>query len=198
MMHTENHPIELLPIYRELAERVSPRGHEYEFSRYVYVPQTISESRQIYRAAPDFFAEQLKEHAISLKANEEIALHSRVHLVSGSTAHIPMVDMGCQYIEPYLPELKCAFAYFGVPEFSIYSSGRSFHLYGHALLESDAQFIQFMGRILLLNLPGKERVIDERWVGHRLMAGYSTLRWTNNNPHYKKMPARVSFGLSSV
>lgn len=179
------HPIALLPVF----SAGSPV--EFEFSKYVYVPQAIAESRTPFRARFSEAQGVFNEQQRLLSALEEIAFHSCVFFPEGKKrAHVPMIDMGCEKIEPHLPELKKAFSDFGIDRFTVFHSGRSFHIYGHRLLADDHELIRFMGRVLLLNLPRQERVIDERWVGHRLMAGYLTLRWTKNNPHYKSAPVK--------
>ena len=63
------------------------------------------------------------------------------------------------------------------------NSGRSFHAYSLRLI-SPKEWREFMGRLLLLNLPGRSSFIDSRWVGHRLVAGYASLRWTANSEQY--------------
>lgn len=184
-----NHPLELFDTYVELLKRRNARSPQFEFSKYVYVPQEISERREVFKVPHSDFVTHFHREAGRLGEREEIAFHSRI-TTDELTYHIPMIDMGCEKIEPYAGDLISAFADFGASRFSIYNSGRSFHLYAHALLDGDKELVRFMGRILLLNLPKRERVIDERWVGHRLMAGYLTLRWTKNNPHYVALPTR--------
>lgn len=182
------HPIQLTVLYERLAkERLSSNSFRFEFSKYVYIPQAISEKRDVFESPTGSVQEIFEREKNRLGANEEIAFHSRI-LGTGSILHIPFFDMGCAKIEPHLDNLREAFGDFGVNHFSVFHSGRSFHIYGHSLLDDEKTLIRFIGRLLLLNLPNQERVIDERWVGHRLMAGYLTLRWTNNNPHYKSTP----------
>jgi len=41
---------------------------------------------------------------------------------------------------------------FKVPEFAVYNTGRSAHVYGLGLLEQ-SEVLRFFGRALLLNLP---------------------------------------------
>lgn len=187
-----SHPIDLLPRFNDLALQTRLGSFEYEFSKYIYVPRAIAEKRKPYRADPESFRATYMDAKTSLESVEEIAFHSRLRFPEGRVMHLSMIDMGCASIDPYFPKLKEAFADFGIPSFSVFSSGRSFHIYGHGLLANDHELVRFMGRILLLNLPEQERVIDERWVGHRLMGGYSTLRWTNNNPHYKAAPTHYA------
>jgi hypothetical protein len=45
---------------------------------------------------------------------------------------------------------------------------------------------------LLQNPPLEAEVVDTRWVAHRLLAGYGTLRWTANQPRYLKEPRVVN------
>lgn len=187
MILDEAHPSQLLSLYQELGEKCLGEGLRFSFSRYVYVPQAISEKREAFEAPAPHALRVFQEAFTSLKDCEEIAFHSLIQSPSGSR-HIPFLDMSCERIEDHIKNLRPAFLDFGIQKFSVFQSGRSFHIYGHGLLQDQNELIRFMGRLLLLNLPKQERVIDERWVGHRLMAGYLTLRWTNNNPHYRMMP----------
>ena len=189
------HPIELISLYSELAEKTMGGQFQFEFSKYVYRPQEISERRDIFRASRDRVTDLFLEERSLLKEKEEIAFHSRI-VGKNKILQIPMIDMGCENIEKHLPELKKAFRDSQIKEFSVFHSGRSFHVYGHSLINDEQQLLKFIGRVLLLNLPKAERVIDERWVGHRLMAGYLTLRWTNNNPHYKSLPQKIEMPAS--
>lgn len=68
-----------------------------------------------------------------------------------------------------------------------YESGRSFHGYGTTLI-SNEEWIQLMGRLLLVNQPQQHPIVDSRWIGHRLIAGYSALRWTKNTDDYIQVP----------
>ncbi len=192
MILTYEHPSELLPLYTEFVHTSGLTDFDFEFSKYIYVPQEISESRHVFHASASSAQDIFTCHAKNLLPKEEIAFHSRILVKGQLKFHIPFIDMGCDAIEPQLPQLEKAFADFDIEDISIFHTGRSFHIYGHSLLRSEVEMIRFMGRILLLNLPKKERVIDERWVGHRLMAGYLTLRWTNNNPHYISAPRGIS------
>ena len=53
------------------------------------------------------------------------------------------------------------------------------------------EWIKFMGSLLLLNIPGKIKIVDSRWVGHRLLGGYASLRWSNNTRQYKRFPVLI-------
>ncbi|MGC1520222.1 MAG: hypothetical protein WA803_01670, partial [Steroidobacteraceae bacterium] len=71
--------------------------------------------------------------------------------------------------------------------FLYFDSGRSFHAYGLQLI-SPGEWREFMAKLLLLNLPEGEHLIDARWVGHRLVAGYGALRWSANSDFYLQVP----------
>lgn len=185
------HPQSLIPLYSELAQKIVGSDFCFELSTYIYEPQAISEKRGFFTLRPNEFLNEFNLRAKSLKPREEIAFHSRI-LSPRESLHIPMIDLGCEDIKIHLSPLRSAFLDFGISEMSVFHTGRSFHVYGHSLFSSQEEALKFIGRILLLNLPGQDRVIDERWVGHRLMAGYLTLRWTNNNPHYRQLPTRLS------
>jgi hypothetical protein len=72
----------------------------------------------------------------------------------------------------------------------VYSSGRSFHVYYPTLITHD-EWVRFMGSALLLNMTHHAPVVDQRWVGHRLIGGYAALRWSCNTKTYRSMPERV-------
>ena len=76
-------------------------------------------------------------------------------------------------------------------DFDWYKSGRSYHGYGRSLLTHN-DWIKQMGKLLLVNQIGVPPTVDPRWVGHRLIAGYASLRWTKNTPQYLDYPRRVS------
>lgn len=75
---------------------------------------------------------------------------------------------------------------------ALYSSGRSFHAYSKTLL-GRKEWYDFMGRLLLINPRNSNDVVDTRWVGHRLIGGFGSLRWSNNSGQYLGLPTRVPF-----
>lgn len=89
--------------------------------------------------------------------------------------------------------LKKLLAYLGESVFygfSWYESGRSFHGYGSRLL-TKSEWIEFMGILLLSNQKDLKPTVDPRWIGHRLIGGYSALRWTKNTYHYLNFPSKI-------
>ena len=160
------------------------------YSTYLYKPQSLTDIRKEYTLKiEDLNYAWLDFNLSMLKENRELAFHSKV-TISGATYHIPMIDLGGRSREianiPIIKELADSWKI----NFAIYSSGRSYHLYGNKLL-TDSDWIKFMGSLLLLNLPGKSKLIDTRWIGHRLLAGYASLRWSNNTNQYKRYPIHI-------
>ena len=159
----------------------------FEFSHYVYVPRTIKDERNTFVIpAQELTQIKLEELCASTPIGTELALHSRVLFLDGTVKHIPMVDLAARstgiirLVIDVLPvELLDSMIWF--------ESGRSFHGYGTVLI-SEKDWIKLMGRFLLVNQPQLPPVVDPRWVGHRLISGYSALRWTRNTSHYLQVP----------
>jgi hypothetical protein len=175
-----------------------------EFGIYRYQPQTIRDKRLLKKAPPEKIAARFKQFERQLKPEQDIALHSRVYVKKNrfswsSTAirHIPMIDFQSQVRMEDLERVAEIANDFHCHEMAVYFSGRSYHFYGFALLTQE-QWVAFMGRVLLLNMPTHEPLVDCRWVGHRLLAGYSSLRWSKNSKQYMQLPEiRYARGLNS-
>lgn len=162
------------------------------FSHYTYKPQSLTDERKIYSISrQDFLNEPLVLGAInSTPEDQEFALHSTILHRTLGQMHIPMIDMstgsGAQ-LEKVRPVLGESVFF----DFDWYKSGRSYHGYGRSLLTHN-DWIKQMGKLLLVNQIGVPPTVDPRWVGHRLIAGYASLRWTKNTPQYLDYPRRVS------
>ncbi len=159
----------------------------FEFSVYQHTRGLVVDRREVFRAhlseISDAWVLQLLQ---SLPKGQELALNSRILVAGSEVAHIPMVDFSTQALaqvgklESYLPqELYSTMIWF--------DSGRSFHGYSTCLI-SEAQWREFMGRLLLVNRPGFPSIVDPRWIGHRLIAGYSALRWSRNTSKHLLFP----------
>ncbi|MBP8273206.1 MAG: hypothetical protein KAY59_02190 [Acidobacteria bacterium] len=76
---------------------------------------------------------------------------------------------------------------FVAPAMSIQSS-----LNGVRPFADSASELQMAVRVaawsLLQNAPDPNELVDSRWIAHRLVAGYSALRWTGNQEHYLAEP----------
>lgn len=179
----------LLGLAEEI-RRVVPEVHTFEFSRYIYRPRTITDERHVFFLPAPRLREGFLETFRSLRAEEEIALNSRVYLRNGEMRHIPMLDMNGPFRTENLPLIEACLGEQGISRFQIFSSGRSYHLYGIGCLPPE-RYEKFLGRALLMNLPGQIDIVDQRWIGHRLLGGYATLRWTNHSGYYKAFPTKV-------
>lgn len=189
-----NHPIHVID---ELRRRYG-RNILLNFSRYTYDRRRGIDERSSFQISiSDVTAQWLRQELAKLKSGQELAIESRVG-VNGVQRHILMLDFrGLSQsqgstVKANLPiqDWECMRVYF---------SGRSFHAY-FTLLATPREWVRFMGLALLCN-TSKARVIDQRWIGHRLAAGYSALRWSCNSSHHEYYPKRVPpehLNLSSV
>lgn len=162
------------------------------FSKYKYRPQTYEDKREIFNLSVYSLNEgSFLQMLMDLESGEEVACHSQV-LSMGKNYHLPMIDFGYKGMSPGESEsLRELCSHWNI-DFNIYTSGRSYHAYGNRLL-TESDWVKFMGSLLLMNKPSGFKLIDERWVGHRLMAGYSALRWSKNSSHYKKYPTQSGY-----
>lgn len=161
-----------------------------EFGVYTYKPQTIKDSREIVRVNANKMQKEYENLLENLDPDKDVALHSRVSMKDeANTLHIPMIDFNYSVtISNHFPEIIKLTSDFGCETVALFDSGRSYHLYGNALLKPE-EWQKFMGRLLLLNQPNQEKVVDSRWIGHRLLSGYSSLRWSNNSTQYLQEPS---------
>lgn len=133
--------------------------------------------------------ESIIKNISELKPDEELSVLSLIK-VDNIIYHIPMIDfLAKKRTESTVIALKKTSEFWGI-EFNVYNSGRSIHAYGTKLLTYN-QWINFMGYLILLNPKSGEKVTDTRWIGHRLMSGYASLRITNNTRKYKSVPVYI-------
>lgn len=171
--------------------KLLPTGSVMEFSRYVYVSQTVFDDRTIIRIpAAEVTHGKLKEEYATLRPNEELAIHSRIIRGGKVVGHIPMIDFadGFEFTKESVQLCSHIIPSKIADELNIFSSGRSYHGYSFTIIDS-RQWRAFNGRLLLLNMPSKHAIADSRWIGHRLIAGYSSLRLTNFSGKYLQTPS---------
>lgn len=165
-----------------------------ELSKYTYIPQSIFDNRTIIRIpTTDINREKLVEISNSLCETEELAIHSRIYRNGKIVGHIPMIDFadGFEFNNSSIKTCSQIIPKKIIDELNIFSSGRSFHAYSFQFI-SHRSWIDFNGRLLLLNLPNQAPIVDSRWIGHRIMAGYASLRLTNNSGKYIQSPRFLS------
>ena len=186
-----------------MTERVQPleyvrsllsRNHairEIELSTYVNVPESLTDLRESSRVKVKDVLRRFSTLVQSLRPEQEIAFHSRVHVRIETGAirprHLALVDFKTS--DRGLAEEAAGrlVAEHGSPSAAFFASGRSYHLYIGVLL-SEAHWTKFMGRVLLLNPRTGAALVDSRWIGHRLMSGFGALRWSANTPPYVQPP----------
>jgi len=187
MIATDTHP---LLVTEKL---VDDFGEEivFRFSQYASASQVNVDGGEILSVDGKNLCRGWLEAALtSLKPTQELALHSEV-LIGGKPFHIPMIDFRSKVREPELErEILNLLAGNSQNELYIFDSGKSFHGYCAYLLQPD-QWRVFMGQLLLLNPRDKVGCIDARWVGHRLVDNYATLRWSCNTDDYQYLPRLV-------
>ncbi|MDZ7865648.1 hypothetical protein [Acidovorax sp.] len=180
-----SHPVNLVP---QWVNALGDGEWIASFSCYKYVPQTIVDKRErfkipIARITPQWLEAKIAE----LPADSELALDSVLRF-GRHEMHIPMVDFAAD-----LCRRKEVIAWVAENlnfELQLFSSGRSYHAYGIKPV-SRKKWVHLMGLLLLANMPDKPALIDTRWVGHRLLAGYSSLRWSLNSSHYLSIPTSL-------
>lgn len=159
------------------------------FSRYKYSPRLRRDERERFKVPiKEITPNWLKHQLLLLQPAQELALESKVTL-DGRTRHIPMLDFRGM-TKGQLSAIMEVFPKEYTEGVYVYLSGRSYHAYFMHLL-STSQWVRFMGSSLLCNTPNDPSVVDQRWIGHRLIGGYAALRWSCNTAHYKSYPRRI-------
>lgn len=187
-MITERHPFHFLkPLFKK-------NNAIFSLSKYVYTPDSLFDEREcLVISGADFSETRINQEIVSLRSNQELALHSKV-IIKGKTFHIPMIDFSIEELagddvfdrmSRYLPKSLML-------NMAVYASGKSFHAYSTTLL-GPKDWIEFMGRLLLVNPHNQPDIVDARWIGHRLIGGFGSLRWSNSSGLYFGLPSRVAF-----
>lgn len=162
------------------------------FSRYFHRPQSVLDEREVFVVRGEDVTEAwLQESINGLKDGWELAIGSRVLDSRGRLWQMPMIDLAADVIDLREFELLSRL----IPASlwrtaALFHSGRSYHLYFRKLIKK-GEWPAFMGRLLLANLPERKPITDTRWIGHRLIAGYGSLRWSANSQYHSKLPSRI-------
>lgn len=187
-MDLGNHP---LRVVRRL-QKVAGDEIVLSFSKYRYRPQSPIDERIVLQVPIHEVNESwLSRELHLLPEGWELALNSNISNSRGDIAHIPMIDfVGRLHPAVLRRDIRDTLGPTVLEHCEFYDSGRSLHGYVSGLISAE-EWIGFMGGLLLLNLPGRVPLVDARWVGHRLRAGYASLRWSANTSHYVRLPALV-------
>lgn len=187
-MDFSRHPLLLA---RGIAARYGSNFH-FEFSIYRFRRgRSGNYTRTAFVAATRLCSGNGLQHLLRrLSTEEEIALRSRVRLSDGTVRHIPMIDFLGEFQPRKLRLLKPILPKALLRRLWIYNSGNSFHGYCLRLIDQE-QWSRLMASLLLANPADGQAIVDWRWVGHRLLAGYAALRWSMNTDQYKVEPYLV-------
>ncbi|WP_158755426.1 hypothetical protein [Dyella sp. S184] len=187
-MNTIYHPISI--IY-DLIESLG-EDYTFKFSKYFYRPQNPLDEREIFSViGAEINDDWLEKQIGQLSPGWELALNSEVVDPRNRRYHMPMIDFyGRETDFLFSPYFRSMVGGRFHSSMSIFDSGRSYHAYSPMLM-SNKEWIGFMGALLLLTLPNSPPVVDARWVGHRLIGGYSALRWSCNSANYLQYPELV-------
>jgi hypothetical protein len=172
------HPIDFV----ESILAADTRIKEVQLSVYRYHPQSLFDDRNpTYHVPTAKLREAYKRFVEGLSNQEDIAFHSMVKMDDGVERHFGLLDFQAGTTESAVVEQasELLIREYRPHRAALVNSGRSYHLYLGALF-SQAEWVAFMGRVLLLNLRDQPPTVDPRWIGHRLMAGYGALRWSAN------------------
>ncbi|MEK6749132.1 MAG: hypothetical protein AABY83_07990 [Pseudomonadota bacterium] len=185
-MIAQDHP------YFFLASIFAKEGAVFNLSRYVYKKDSLFDQRRIVSISGSELTPQWVNEVISsLEPAEELALHSTITL-KDCIMHIPMIDFATTQLSPLMIErMSCFLPKEVMRNIAFFDSGRSYHAYSLVPL-LHKEWIDFMGRLLLTNPRDGKHLIDTRWVGHRLIGGFCSLRWSNNTGNYIRCPSRVA------
>jgi hypothetical protein len=185
-MDFTNHPLQVV---EDIRAAVPGRGLRLEFARYTYIENhTGAYPREIFTVpARSVTTAWLSATLRGLAPEQELALQSRVYQ-GKQTYYLGMIDFDGAPRDPR-PILAQVLPADYVERLKLFSSGRSMHGYIPLTMTEDERR-QYLGRLLLANFPGQPRVVDSRWVGHRLREGYEALRWSCNTRQYKAYPVR--------
>lgn len=188
MTEVGSHPIDLIEKYLSgISDEVTV-----ELAIYDYTPQSVTDARSVREIRLPALRREYHALRLQLRAEEEIAFQSRVRTSKrGQPAHVPLIDFVGSPHPTAFADAASVLRHFGAEQAYLYSSGRSFHMYGTNLV-SKHRWEQMLGRLLLLNLPGRDPVLDTRWVGHRLIAGYGALRWSSRSSLHQREPRLVA------
>ncbi len=159
-------------------------------------PISISEDSLIWLSREEIVHRNaLSDFTSSLSSDNEMGVFSRVSLVSGKSAHIPMMDFR-------IPKEQEALALIIRRLYEVGSkisgwlldSGVSYHFYGEKLLTHRAWY-SFMGKCLLTSVKNDfgdyVEIADCRYVGHSLIQRGNLLRVSARSGR-KPMPVVIS------
>lgn len=138
-----------------------------------------------------------------LKVCWELAFHSNIVHIDNTVSHIPCIDFNISkftnettsILNERLNKQDSLLKLITIiRDINIYSSGRSFHGYASHLL-NESEWREFITSLILFNYTKNvdefSSIVDVRWIAHRLLEGFGSLRWSCNSSHYLQYPVLV-------
>lgn len=162
------------------------------FSKYLYRPQSVFDQRELVEvSASDLDSSWIEGQISTLQPEWELALNSKIIDPRGRTHHIGMIDfVGRPDISLVSERIRLVLGPQWALRVEYFDSGRSLHGYLGGLMRP-GEWHQYLGRLLLMNFPDSAPIVDARWIGHRLLGGYSALRWSANSSYHFHVPVRT-------
>lgn len=120
-------------------------------------------------------AEDLRTNGIGgvtkhLPSEHGLSVCSDIKLTNGARMHMPMMDFSIAPSDASQQLLLTILGKVGQEKGILVNSGNSYHFYGCALMKED-EWRAFLGQSLLLS-----PITDSRYIAHRLVDGYCSLR----------------------
>lgn len=187
-VNAAKHPISIYIEYLKQNKLVDINS-TFSFKKYIYKKTEFKDEYKEYGVTLSHInLDWLRDEINSLSPIEELAINSTIK-TNHKKIYLPLVDLSPRDITNKASHdvINKLLDYWKM-DFFVFDSGRSFHLYGTKPFHTKSNWLKFTASLLLLNEPGKQILIDTRWVGHRLMAGFSSLRLSNNTDQYKRYP----------
>ncbi len=181
----EHHPVGLM----SQLQNIYGNDLVLSFSRYFYRPRQLLDERVVFDTPISVVNHDWLIDTISrLDEGWELALNSLVIDGRGRRRHLGMIDfIGRPPVDLVREAARNILGPRVSASLALFDSGRSIHGYS-LILMGPSDWFKFLGRLLLMNSPGELPIVDERWVGHRLIGGYSALRWSANSSHHSVVP----------
>lgn len=170
-----------------------PDLSSFELSVYTHRPVAVSDRREVFEVGRECLEDSYRQIEENLSLGQEIAFNSRCYFGRAKprrVRHLLLADFKCSDLKGQIDDILRFAREWEATRIALYSSGRSYHLYGD-LLVPEERWPALMGRLILLNLPSQSEIVDTRWVGHRLLGGYAALRWSANSPQHQEKPRLV-------
>ncbi len=157
-----------LGIYRPSLKHFSDRKDKKERRSPFEATEHSLAKKYIRVSRKEIFNGKIEKMIGRLFPGEAIQALSRIYIEG--TMHIPMLDLEIEEKEENLDFAVNSIKALGQKHGVILRSGASYHYWGFDLLSKE-EWLQLMHTSLLL-----DDVVDRRWVGHRMLDGFSNLR----------------------